>query len=206
MRQAISEHAELRPAERTRGGLVEAHFFPGEVARLLRLGDIDYSCLRRLFVLARTTRGEEPPSPSWARFNLTDLAATEVLVSLGGGRECLQPGRRLVLGDIEPACEALRAMGIGNPLLDVPLARSGRRILALVGKYVLTPSTGQLALDYAQDQVEQFLRVRLIEDRAVRAAIRAERRRIQPKRSRQLEITAQPVPLQAMGAVEESLG
>ncbi len=190
------DHGELQPASRTRSPLVEAHFFPGEVARLLALGEVDYSQLRRLFVLSRTTRGEVRPSARWARFTLTDLASTEVLVGLGGGRSRLQAGRRLILGDIENACAALREMGITNPLLDVPLARNGRRILAVVGRYVMEPSTGQFALGYAQDQIDSFLQERLIEDHAVRAAIRAERLRVQPMSTRQIDVTSQSVPFQ----------
>lgn len=164
----------------------QAVFFPGEVARLLRLDGIDYAQLRQLYVLARVLRGEPTPGRQWARFSLADLAATEVLVSLGGGRHALTRGRRLVLGEIEATCAALTAMGFDNPLLQVPMTRDGRRILARVGAYILEPATGQLVLATVDASIEAFLAERLITDAKVRSAIRAERNRVRPTRRRRL--------------------
>lgn len=161
-------------------------FFPGEVARLLGLDGVDYSQLRRLFILARTLRGETPPNRGWSRFTLADLAATEVLVALGGGREVLASGRRLILGRVELTCLALREMGFDNPLLQVPLARDGRRILARVDGYVFEPVSGQLTIEETGRKVSEFLEQRMIEDREVRSAIRAERSRVRPKGPRKL--------------------
>lgn len=180
MSDQVLRHQERSPAERVKTDVSAAVFFPGEVARLLGLTGIEYVQLRRLFVLARTTRGEEPPDRGWARFTLADLAATEVLVHLGGGREVLAAGRRLVLGDLSRACRSLRALGFDNPLLQVPMSRQGRRILARVGRHVIEPTTGQLALETAGEMIDAFLEARLIADRHVRAAIRAERRRVRP--------------------------
>lgn len=180
MSDQILHHRERAPAERLISGVSAAVFFPGEVARLLGLAGVEYSQLRRLFVLSRTTRGEDPPGRAWARFTLADLAATEVLVHLGGGRGALDAGRRLVLGDVERACRSLRGLGFDNPLLQVPMIRHGRRILARVGRHVIEPTTGQLALDTAGEMIDAFLEARLITDRQVRAAIRSERRRVRP--------------------------
>lgn len=181
MSDQVLRHQERSPAERLKHDVSTAVFFPGEVARLLGLDGIEYVQLRRLFVLARTTRGEERPGRGWARFSLADLAATEVLVHLGGGREAFVAGRRLVLGDVERACRSLRALGFDNPLLQVPMSRQGRRILARVGRHVIEPTTGQLALETAGEMIDAFLEARLIGDRAVRAAIRAERFRVRPR-------------------------
>jgi len=165
-----------------------AVFFPGEVARLLGLEHVEYDQLRRLFVLARTLRGEDHPGRAWSRFSLADLAATEVLVALGGGRSRLRRGQRLILGDVEAACHALRALGIANPLLEVPMARLGRRVVARIGGYVVEPATGQLALEHVNDRIEEFLAERLIEDRQVRAAITAERRRLRLRRELEVRL------------------
>ena len=182
MTRLVHDHAAREPATRLGRDLSVAVFFPGEVARILGLDGIEYGQLRRLFVLARVLRGEPHPDRGWSRFTLADLAAVEVLVGLGGGRECLHRGRHLVLGDVETACQALRRLGVDNPLLQVPMARDGRRILARVGEYVIEPVTGQLALADSGDRIDAFLRDRLIQDRAIRAAITAERRRLWPPR------------------------
>ena len=186
MGRRVHEHAERAPLRRVHGPAADAVFFPGEVARLLGLEGVDYSQLRRLFVLARTLRGELPEPRSWSCFTLADLAATEVLVALGGGREVLTHGRRLVFGSIERTCLALREMGFDNPLLQVPLARDGRRILARVDAYVFEPASGQLTLEETGKRLDLFLKQRIIKDREVWAAIQAERRRVLPTRSRQL--------------------
>jgi hypothetical protein len=160
----------------------EVAFYPGEVVRLLGLAGTDYSQIRRLFRLARTLRGEECPSTTWARFTLADLAAVEVLVSLGGGRDALLERRRLILGRVDSACTALIAMGFDNPLLQVPLARDGRRIIARIDGCVFEPVSGQLVIEETSIRIDAFLEQRIIADRAVRSAIRVEKRRITPKR------------------------
>jgi hypothetical protein len=186
MADKVHRHREKPPAARIRSEVPSAVFFPGEVARLLGLEGVDYAQLRQLFVLTHTLRGEPEPGRGWSRFTLADLAATEVLVDLGGGREALARGRRLVFGDVERACDALRAMGFDNPLLQVPMARHGRRILARVGSHVIEPTSGQMALETAGDLIDAFLESRLIADRRVRAAIRAERRRLRPSWNRKV--------------------
>lgn len=200
MSRRLYHHQPKEPAERLEPGVAVAVFFPGEVARLLGLRNIEYDQLRRLFVLARTLRGEPHPGRQWSRFSLADLAATEVLVALGGGRDRLLTGKHLVLGDVERACLALRDLGIENPLLEIPMIRIGRRILARVDGYVVEPTSGQLALAHVGDRLDEFLTDRLIRDRSVRAAIRAERQRLRLRRRRLVEL-----PEEDAGSISVSL-
>jgi hypothetical protein len=176
MSRRVEEHDPRQPAERVHRDVSAAVFFPGEVARLLRLGNVEYDQLRKLFVLARVLRGEPHPGRRWSRFTLGDLAAIEVLVALGGGRPHLASGKRLVLGEVVQACRALREVGIENPLLQVPMVRIGRRVFARVEDYLVEPTTGQLALAHVGDCIAEFLEERLITDSTVRAAIAREAR------------------------------
>jgi len=66
------------------------------------------------------------------------------------------------------------------------MARQGRRILARVGSHVIEPTTGQLALSMAGEMIDVFLEARLIADREVRAAIKAERKRVRPPSGRRV--------------------
>jgi hypothetical protein len=188
MADQIARHTERAPARRLRADVLAAEFFPGEVARLLGLTGVNYAQLREMYRLARVSRGLDEPGRGWSRFTLADLAAVEALVALGGGRAALKVGRRLVLGDIQQTCDALRRLGFDNPLLQVPMAREGRRILARVDGFVLEPSSGQLVLETAWQHVSAFLEARLIENRAIRSAILAERRRISPVKPRRLVV------------------
>ena len=189
MADRVRRHAETAPKRRVRSNPAVAEFFPGEAARLLGLGMIDYAQLRELFRLARVARGDEGIGRGWSRFSLADLAAVEILVELGGGREALAEGRRLVLGDVQATCVALRLMGFDDPLLQVPLARDGRRILARVDAFVLEPRTGQLVLETAWQHVDAFLRERAIASSELRSVISAERRRVRPSRKRTLPVS-----------------
>ena len=191
----LRDHFERAPSQRIHDVRAEVVFFPGEVARLLGLTDIDYSQLRRLFLLARVLRGDPAPPRAWSCFTVADLASTEVLVGLGGGRERLAQGRRLTFVNLEATCLALRDMGFDNPLLQVPLARNGRRILARVDSYIFEPSSGQMMLDQTGVLIDRFLEQRIIEDREVRSAIRRERRRLRPSRPKQLFLDNVSAPL-----------
>jgi hypothetical protein len=197
MGRRVADHSEQAPASR-RAVPADVEFFPGEAARLLRLDGIDYSQLRQLYVLARRLRGAQAPGRGWSRFTLADLAAVEVLVELGGGRDRLAVGRRLVLGRIQATCVALVELGFDNPLLQVPLKRDGRRILARIDAYVFEPATGQLVIDDVAGRVGLFLEDRLIKDRRVRAAINAECRRLRPRRRRSLVVDQELGTLQAL--------
>lgn len=188
MSRRVEGHRTTTPSERARGKIANLVFFPGEVADLLGLANVEYDQLRRLFVLARILRGEPHPGRKWSRFTLADLAATEVLVALGGGRSQLNAGKRLVLGELEAACLALRAAGIENPLLQVPMVRVGRRVFAQVDDYVVEPITGQLALDHVGDRLSEFLQEELISDRAVRAAINQQSRSLKLRRQLSVDV------------------
>jgi hypothetical protein len=174
---------------------LQAGFYPGEVARLLKLSGVDYSQLRELYVLARKLRGEPEPTRTWARFSLADLAAVEVLVSLGGGRKALSKDRRLILGRIEETCNALRRMGFDDPLLQVPLVREGRQILAKVEQYIFEPASGQLVIEDTGVRIDRFLEQRIIEDQEVRAAIHDERNRVRPENIERILFKAHPVTI-----------
>jgi hypothetical protein len=171
-----------------RANVAAAEFFPGEAMRLLGLEGIDYAQLRAMYSLARVSRGEPAPGRGWARFTLADLAALEVLVALGGGRESLLRGRRMVLGEVLETCSALRERGFDNPLLQVPMAREGRRILARVDGLLVEPITGQAVLDTVSDRVRTFLSSHVLTDPMVRRAIASERRRMRSRGPRVVRV------------------
>jgi len=154
--QRVSDHGPRTPSERV-GATVSAVFYPGEAARLLGVPDIDYAQLIKLHRLARESRGLKPSSDKrWTRFDFMDLACIHVLIELGGGTERLQVGRRLVLGNISATCAALRQRGVKNPLLDVPLKRVGRSIVAKVDGYVFEPDSGQAVMALVEARLQEF--------------------------------------------------
>ncbi|HWJ97794.1 MAG TPA: hypothetical protein VNQ33_06510 [Acidimicrobiales bacterium] len=182
-RRPALDHAPLGPASRSTGPTPQLEYFPGEVAQLLDLGDITYEQLRTLLLIARAARGEALEPGAWARFSVEDLASTEVLVGLVGGRERFREKRRLTISDIEPACRELRKIGFANPLLEVPLARHGRLIVALVGRHVYSPTTGQFAFAFMGEQVEQFVARRAAHDREARTLLRQVQRERRERRA-----------------------
>lgn len=181
------------PAERG-GATSEAVFFPSEVARLLGLEGIDYDTLRRLFRLSRTTQGRPDPTTGlsankWARFSLSDLACTEALVQVGGGRQALQSGKRLLLGEVEEACERLRSAGASNPLLEVPMLRVGRtRIVAYLDGQLFEPVTGQVVLSHVIEQLDWLSNPPGIHDQDVRSRVRRLRRAHRPNRQQRRDL------------------
>lgn len=175
--------------EPERGG----YFYPGEVADMLELESIDYRQLRRMFDIARRTANRElPPArlvtprsgsaagseherSAWARFSLRDVASVAVVLALAGGQDrLLDPRRRLMFRGIEEACAALRLLGYTEPLLQVPLARSGRTIVAVIRESVVDPTNGQVVLQSAEAVIRDWERG--LPDPAVAEAIAAERR------------------------------
>lgn len=192
MAQAVEGHRERAPSERLDGPVATAVFFPGEVVRMLDLRGASYAQIRRLFRLARRLRGLPEPvkgDTRWARFTFSDIAAVEIIVAIGGGREALQHGRRLVLGDITAAVAALRCLGFDDPLFEVPMLREGRRILARVGGHLIEPTTAQLAFEVASRRMDEFLRDRSIAGQEIRRAVRAEQRRARPTARRRVLTT-----------------
>lgn len=165
------------PAERGGGA---SYFYAAEVVRVLDLQGIDYAQLRRILRLVRPPDAQ--PDRRWARFTFEDLVAVRVAVRLAGGTAALPAGHRLQLAELERACARLRALGIRSPLLEVPLRREGRTIVAEIDGITFRPATGQLSLPDTRTRVVDFLArvVRLDEKsiRALRSEIDNERRRI----------------------------
>lgn len=176
------------PAKRGDGA---TYFYAAEVVRVLGLQGIDYAQLRRILRLAR--RPDAAPDKKWARFTFEDLVAIRVAVRLAGGTAALSAGRRLQLAELERTCARLRLLGIANPLLEVPLRREGRTIVAEIDGVTFRPATGQLSLTDTGTRVNDFLAkvVRLDESalRTMRSDFDKERRRIthqaRTQRSRQ---------------------
>ncbi|MGH2719532.1 MAG: hypothetical protein ACRDJU_13280 [Actinomycetota bacterium] len=158
-----------------------AYFYPTEVVRILGLRGIDYAQLRRLLRLVRPAGSQ--PSRGWARYSFEDLVAVRVAVGLAGGREALAQGRRLQIAEVERACARLHELGIARPLLEVPLRREGRAVLAECQGMTFRPATGQLALTEVSDRIHEFLaqvvplEPRVVEE--VEADVARERARLQ---------------------------
>lgn len=177
----VQNHEARRPRRRvipdgvTEGGM----FYPGEVARMEDFADIDYRQLRRLFELVRS-QANSPlgPARAWSRYTLRDIAALKVAVRLCRNPD--DPGSRyLVIAPLERACAALRAEGIDNPLLDVPMGREGRKIFAEIDGARIDPTNGQMQLRDAHDEVLAYLEhsditVAAAERSAARRAIRGQ--------------------------------
>lgn len=156
---------------------------------MLGLGAIDYAQLRRMLRIARASKGLSDPGRGWTRFTLADIAAIEILIDLGGGRSVLEQGRRLVLGDIKETCDALRRLGFEDPLLQVPLTREGRRIVATINGIRIEPVRGQLVLDAATAQVDAFLTARRLRTKPIVQAIEVEHHKIRPRSHRAVSAT-----------------
>lgn len=165
-------------------------FFPGEVAQLLGLKEIDYAQLRRLYRFVRTQAGE-PIRKGWARYTLTDLACIEAALRVCG-RAALQPRRRLRLAELEKACAALGKLGFTNPLLQVPMEKQGKQVLAVVDGAVLDPTTGQLLLNSSFTAANAWLSKSGVVDAELQALLDNERARA---------IKAQPLPTPFLSAI-----
>lgn len=165
------------PAKRADGA---TYFYAAEVVRVLGLQGIDYAQLRRLLRLAR--QPDAAPGRRWARFTFEDLVAVRVAVGLAGGTTALSAGRRLQLAELERACTRLRLLGVANPLLEVPLRREGRTIIAEIDGVTFRPATDQLLLTDTSTRINEFLAniIRLDENRlrVLRSDLDKERRRI----------------------------
>jgi hypothetical protein len=175
--ESFDDHAPVAPTKRVLDDAVAGgFFFPGEVVRLLGLPEIDYSQLRRLYELSRRQAGE-PIRKGWARYTLTDLACIEAALEVCGGHDVLRPRRRLHLRELEAACLALRRRGFTNPLLQVPMRRHGKQVVAVVDGAILDPATGQLLLDETFDAANAWLSQVGGEDSRLDAALTEERTR-----------------------------
>jgi hypothetical protein len=159
----------------------EGYFYPGEVVRMIGLEGADYRQLRTLFRLARASIDLPLPAPAdgnakWSRFTLTDISRILVLVELTGGRKVVnrEIKGRLYFDGIQEACRQLRDLGFTDPLLQVPMRRRGRSVVAIVEDVLIDMNTGQTLFDTAESLVAENL-ARSRDNEAVLAAIRNER-------------------------------
>lgn len=193
MGEPFHAHAPVAPRKRVLDdALSVGFFFPGEVAQLLHLVDIDYAQLRRLYQFTRTQAGL-PIRRGWGRYTLTDLACIEAALQICGGRDVLRPGRRLLLAELERACAALRHRGFSNPLLQVPMQKRGKQILAVVDGAVLDPSTGQLLLSESFAVASSWLAGAGVEDPDLQAVLTEERARAVARRKLQTPFLSVPI-------------
>lgn len=157
-RRVNSSSGSRAPRPRVRPDLPgEGYLFPGEVARLLGCEDVDYHQLRRLFRLVRAQVDAEVRERKWARYSLLDVAALRIALELCGGVEALGPGRRLSIAPVDEACRLLRARGVNNPLLDVPMRRHGRTVLVEIDGMLFNPGNGQLVLRNTSSLIRDFV-------------------------------------------------
>lgn len=173
----VGSHHAVAPRARVRsdGPPGDGYFYPRETLEILGMPDLNYSQLRAVFRLVRVQAGFAPPPGrvevgsggrgEWARFSLLDIAGARVALQLASApAHSGRPTRRLQLKPVWDACLALRAAGFDNPLLDVPLERSGRRVLAFIDGGLIDPLTKQQALDIARSRTSGFLEDRNLED------------------------------------------
>lgn len=134
-------------------------FFPGEVARMLDIEDMDNQRLRRIFTLVRKQRDAPlPPSGEWARFDYIDIACTVEVVRICVDNDRLSRGDfRLALVHISRACERLRLLGLENPLLQARLDLSGKRVVATIGGTTFDVQTGQQLIDQVVIRSSTFM-------------------------------------------------
>jgi hypothetical protein len=178
MPHRIRKHRPVAPTSRT---LKPGYFYPGEVVRLLRLGDIDYAQLRRLLRIIRGDQGIE--KKKWARYDLRDLGSLKVAIDLCGGPEALREGRHLSVSRVSRACEALRAAGVRDPLIESGLRLVGTRILATSQGLTFDAATGQLELNLVLTDATRYLQeLRDVARAEVAVALRSEFRLLNPTR------------------------
>jgi hypothetical protein len=178
MAEPIWQHAPAIPRDRLKSenGILAGYFYPGEVAELLAIRQIDYHQLRRFYLLIRKQAGHAATS-GWSRFTFTDLACLLVALNLSGGAAALQPGRRLVLSNLDKACQSLREQGLTNPLLTVRLIRRGRSVFAEIDGVFINPSSGQQIFNQASQAIEDYFDRHLVKDKKIARAIDDEIRR-----------------------------
>ncbi len=177
MPRRVSQSHPTAPASRVADqGDLDGYFYAGEAAKILKLDHIDYSQIRTLFRFVREQAGVPVSDVDrrWSRFTLTDLTCMEALVDLCGGRAALGRGRRLRLKPVRRACEWLRAQGISNPLLQIPMSRTGDQVFVLVDGAMVQPGTGQVVLTNMIEIVRDYVRDELETDDRLSAAITAE--------------------------------
>ncbi len=161
MKKRISQQSEVR---RPRSRVIperpdKGAFFPGEVARMFGIEEIDHQRLRRVFDLVRYQRGEpQLPKGEWARFDYLDLACTLEVIRICVDRRQLSGQQfRLALVHIRRACERLRSRGLDNPLLQARLDLNGTALIATIDGTTFDVQTGQQLIDEAVDTSSRFM-------------------------------------------------
>lgn len=177
MGETLSAHSPREPKDRIgEGGQIA--LFPNEVARALDIADIQYARLRAFYLLVRnpsgSAAGRAAIGRTWARFSFTDMAALMVALTYAGGATALQPGRRLVLGELKQACASLHAQGYDFPLLQVGLVRVGRRFYADLDGVLRDVRTGQLAIRQAAESADRYFDEALLGDATLAQALHHE--------------------------------
>jgi len=126
------------------------YFYAGEVAAALEVERIEYRQLRELIGIVRN--GDvATDKDKWLKLSLVDIAALRIAVDLVGGREAFAVGRRIRLSPLRATIDALRAMGIAHPLIEVPLSLVNGRVFAAIDGHVVDPSNGQALLGSTAD-------------------------------------------------------
>jgi hypothetical protein len=142
----VHQHKKKEPKRRI-SDEKRGYFFPGEVARILKLDGIDYRQLRQLFRYASGQAPSRATAGKWARFTYRDLVAVKTAIRLAGGIGSLRVGRRLRLKRVEKAAKALRRrLGVSDPFAAVKVVLDGGTILAQLNGITFDAISGQLLL------------------------------------------------------------
>jgi hypothetical protein len=158
--RVANQPRELR-APRTR--VISPHpekgqFFPGEVARMLKIESLDYRQLRSIYQLVREQAGHTYQPKEWARFSYDDIAAALEVVRICIESRGLDTKVRftLVLLHLRKACLKLQGSGFTNPLLQLRLQLVEGRVIAEIDGATLDAETGQQLIDLAALRVTDF--------------------------------------------------
>ena len=117
------------------------------------------SAFERVIVKINTAhavpRTGETGGRGWRTYGLTDIARLVALIDLCGGTDAFArtgSPRLQGLHAVQAAAVALRGphWGYDDPLLQVPLVRVGRTVLAYTDGQLMEPATGQLVANFSQ--------------------------------------------------------
>lgn len=131
-------------------------YYASEVVPLLGVERIDYHQLRVLLRIVRRA-DDQPEDSRWLRFSLADVASLRIAIDLVGGTDAFSPGRRIRLSPLRDAVKALHDLGIQHPLIEVPLAIHGGRVIAQIQGQLVDPTSGQSVLGTVFDLMRDAL-------------------------------------------------